>query len=218
MSWIKLQPKPDFHALFITADQRFCMRSLGMWRTVSLLHQSSSCIFLLPQHKTQQFSQTELDPHPKTDLRNGWESKKWPCCWLGIGPQMPHTNSVSSGWPGEQPLSLHWREDASPQVLQEESFGVQVVLVPVPASPTVRTVRAWITWNPPGWVGMPWETCGHFAELQCATLHCGSAGGSLWAPSLLAQMHPEIEPCFLPADKCFPQQCYCFLAAISDAW
>lgn len=33
---------------------------------------------------------------------------------------------------------------------------------------------------------------------------------TLWAPSLFAQMHPEIEPCFLPPDKCFPQQCYCF--------
>lgn len=58
-----------------------------------------------------------------------------------LTPNAPHKPSQ---------LCLAWRaaafpaleEEASPQGLQEELFGVQVVLVAVPASPAARTVRA----------------------------------------------------------------------------
>lgn len=175
MSWIKLQPKPDFHALFITADQRFCMRSLGMWRTVSLLDQSSSCIF--SPASTQ-----------NSAVFPNWtwsSSKNWPQEWLRIQkvtlllagnrtPNAPHKFSQ---------LWLTWR--AAPVPALEKLFGIQMVLVPVPASPAVRTVRAWITWNPPGWVGMPWAsgTCQSHIPAQekpVGTLQSCSVPHALW--------------------------------------
>lgn len=142
-----------------------------------------------------------------------------------LTPNAPHKPSQ---------LWLAWRaaafpaleEEASPQGLQEELFGVQVVLVAVPASPAVRTVRASSldVLDTPGSLGMPWasapaggtaSTGAASAELLAADRHCGTAGGSvspstLWAPSLFAQTRPEIEPCLLPPEKCFPQHCYCF--------
>lgn len=122
---------------------------------------------------------------------------------------MLHTSPVSHGLPGEQLLSLHWREDASPRVLQEELFGGQVVLVPVPAFPAVRTARA----NSLDHLESPWlagyavsirhllepglgagAASGHLEELLAAGRHCGSAGERLGAPALSEHL-PSLPKC-----------------------
>lgn len=155
------------------------------WFSCSIYYSRSEVLYeILGNVKSSEFVRPKQALHiSPTSTQNSavfstwtWSSSKnWPQEWrslllAGNLTPVPHPNPVSYGWPGEQ---LLWREDVSSQVLQEELFGFQVVLVPVPTSPAVRTVWAnSLDHLETPWAG--WSCHEHQAPAGATALHRSS--------------------------------------------
>lgn len=184
----------------------------------------SSCL-----NTKQLFSQTELGPCSTTDLRN-----EGPWCWLRTWPQMPLARTSQ--------LRLGWRKTAFPCAGGCISPGAArgTIWCSGSAGASTRLSGSEDTGGQlgsPAWVGLPRAsgTCESHdsaqerpaGTLQSCRLRAGVVAAQkgrhpATAPSgqlpFLPKRTQKQGPCFLQPDEWFPPRCYCFLAAISDAW